>query len=204
MIASSKRFHQDRPITAVEPISCFHETVGRILAENQEALRLVDAAAVDGLIQRIRAAPRLFAVGEGRSGLVIRMAAMRMIHLGREAHVVGEATAPAIAAGDLLLAISGSGTTRFVVEVAESARKAGAAVVALTTQAGSPLAREADFTVILPAACKLDHGKGRSRQFAGSQFEQASLILWDAIFDMMARENSQGDETLWSRHTNLE
>lgn len=37
-----------------------------------------------------------FFTGQGRSGLVAQMAAMRSMHLGYESHMVGEATAPSI------------------------------------------------------------------------------------------------------------
>ena len=37
---------------------------------------------------------RWFFCGQGRSGLVAQMVAMRLMHVGFEAHVVGEATTP--------------------------------------------------------------------------------------------------------------
>ena len=37
---------------------------------------------------------RWFFCGQGRSGLVAQMVAMRLMHVGFEAHVVGEATSP--------------------------------------------------------------------------------------------------------------
>ncbi len=37
---------------------------------------------------------RWFWSGQGRSGLVARMAAMRLMHVGFDAHAVGEATTP--------------------------------------------------------------------------------------------------------------
>ncbi len=45
-------------------------------------------------IEMVTAARRIFVFGEGRSGLVLRMAAMRLVHLGLTAHVVGDATTP--------------------------------------------------------------------------------------------------------------
>ena len=52
---------------------------------------------------------RWFLCGQGRSGLVAQMAAMRLMHVGFTAHVVGEATAPAVVRGDGLIAISATG-----------------------------------------------------------------------------------------------
>src|SRR5919112_5858965 len=55
--------------------------------------------------------PRWFCSGQGRSGLVAEMAAMRLMHAGFDAHAVGEPTAPSIGEGDGLIMISGSGET---------------------------------------------------------------------------------------------
>ena len=63
------------------------------------------------LVQTVKAVPRVFITGAGRSGLVGRFFVMRLVHLGKSAFVVGETTTPAINEGDLLIAISGSGNT---------------------------------------------------------------------------------------------
>ena len=68
---------------------------------------------------------RWFAAGQGRSGLVAQMAAMRLMHVGFEAHVVGDATAPSIGAGDGLLVVSGSGETPATLHFARLAVTAG-------------------------------------------------------------------------------
>lgn len=96
-------------------------------------------------------ADRVFVHGAGRSGLALRMTAMRLMHLGLRVHVVGDATTPAIAPGDVLLTASGSGTTAGIVRAAQSAVDAGARVAALTT-AGLPLAELASAVVVVPAA----------------------------------------------------
>jgi 6-phospho-3-hexuloisomerase len=62
--------------------------------------QMIAAAALFG--DRTR---RWFCSGQGRSGLVARMAAMRLMHVGFDAHAVGEATAPSVAKGDGLVMI---------------------------------------------------------------------------------------------------
>ena len=49
------------------------------------------------------------------------MAAMRFMHLGRDSHVLGEATAPSVRHGDVLVAVSGSGETPVTVAFARIA-----------------------------------------------------------------------------------
>jgi len=53
--------------------------------------------------------------------------------------------------GDVLLAISTSGTSRNVVAAAQSARRLGVRVIALTGRAGTPLNELADVAIVTPA-----------------------------------------------------
>jgi D-sedoheptulose 7-phosphate isomerase len=54
-------------------------------------------------------------------------------------------------AGDVLLAISTSGTSRNVVAAATSAKRLGLRVIALTGRAGAPLTELADVAIVTPA-----------------------------------------------------
>lgn len=164
----------------------------------------VDPAQVAALVTELRLADRIFVTGAGRSGLVLKMAAMRLMHLGLTVHVVGEITAPAIRIGDLLLAASGSGTTAGVVKAAETAAAQGARIAAYTTNAGSPLAKAASAVVIIPAAQKTDHGSNLSSQYSGSLFEQVLFATTEAVFQGLWDEDAATPEELWQRHANLE
>ncbi|VXC32960.1 6-phospho-3-hexuloisomerase (PHI) [Arthrobacter sp. 9V] len=164
----------------------------------------IDVQQLAVLADRIRGADRIFLAGAGRSGLVLRMAAMRLMHLGLTVHVAGDTTTPAIASGDLLLLASGSGTTSGVVKAAETAIAAGADVAAVTTNPGSPLAGLADALVIIPAAQKTDHGSGLSRQYSGSLFEQSLFLATEAVFQTLWENTNEPAESLWLRHANLE
>ena len=175
-----------------------------VLDEVGSALQKVDPAEVAALVTELRLADRIFVTGAGRSGLVLKMAAMRLMHLGLTVHVVGETTAPAIRAGDLLLAASGSGTTAGVVKAAETAAAQGARVAVYTTSKGSPLAAAAAAVVLIPAAQKTDHGSGLSRQYSGSLFEQVLFTATEAVFQSLWDEESTAPEDLWLRHANLE
>ena len=172
--------------------------------EISEVFQRVDPAQVAALVTELRLADRIFVTGAGRSGLVLKMAAMRLMHLGLTVHVVGEITAPAIRSGDLLLAASGSGTTAGVVKAAETAAAQGARIAAYTTNAGSPLAKAASAVVLIPAAQKTDHGSALSRQYSGSLFEQVLFATTEAVFQSLWDEDAASPEELWQRHANLE
>jgi 6-phospho-3-hexuloisomerase len=162
------------------------------------------AANLDAVAGRLRTADRIFVLGAGRSGLALKMTAMRLMHLGLRVHVVGDVTTPAITATDVLLVASGSGSTAGIVRAAETAHGVGATVLALTTAASSPLAGLADVTVLVPAAEKQDHGGTRSEQYSGGLFEQAVLLLGDAVFHTLWQASGISAAELWPRHANLE
>lgn len=185
-------------------ISEFASSAGAIVRELGGTMEAIDGAQIGAAIRGMLGAKRVFAVGAGRSGLALRMVAMRLMHLGMESYVVGEATTPAIAAGDLLIVASASGTTSGVVHAAEVARKVGADVLAVTAKADSALGRLATSVVVLEAATKQEFGERRSEQYAGSLFEQSVLLLFDTVFHCLWRAGSQRAEELMMRHANLE
>jgi 6-phospho-3-hexuloisomerase len=164
----------------------------------------IDGAQLVALAARISEADRVFLAGAGRSGLVLRMAAMRLMHLGLTVHVAGDTTTPAIRAGDLLVVASGSGSTAGVVKAVQTAVSAGAKVAALTTNAHSRVAELADEVVVIPAAQKTDHGSDISRQYSGSLFEQALFLAVEAVFQTLWENTAEPAEQLWLRHANLE
>lgn len=139
---------------------------------------------------------RWFCSGQGRSGLVAQMAAMRLMHLGFDAHAVGEATAPSIAEGDGLVMISSSGETPVTLHLARLARGFGARMLAVTSRADSTLAGLADAVIEVPTA-------GTS-QFGGSLFEQSALLLFDALILDLASGDPQAYAKMQARHANLQ
>lgn len=195
---------ETEPASIEETSSAFNRNRFLVQDEMSAALLKVDPAEVEALVTELRLADRIFVTGAGRSGLVVKMAAMRLMHLGLTVHVVGEITAPAIRAGDLLLAASGSGTTAGVVKAAETALAQGARVAVYTTDPASPLATAASAVVRIPAARKTDHGSVLSRQYSGSLFEQVLFTTTEAVFQSLWDEDSTPAEDLWLRHANLE
>lgn len=139
---------------------------------------------------------RMFFSGQGRSGLIAQMTAMRFMHLGYRSHFVGDVTAPSVRDGDAILFISGSGTTPATVRWAKTARCEGACVGAITSDLNSDLAQLADFALHL----RTDH----TRQFGGSLFEQSSLIVLDSITMHLAGQNVDAKKTMAHRHSNLQ
>ena len=180
-----------------------HGELARTISEEiSTAVASVSPEAIAQAIAAIVTAARIFVYGEGRSGLVLRMVAMRLVHLGRSVHVVGDATTPAIAPDDLLIAASGSGATPVTVMIAGQAHRARCRVLAVTASPGSALTVVANLTLVLKTPAKGAAGSGGSIQPGGSLFEQSMLILFDALFLNMAGDSAAAQ--IDSRHANLE
>jgi len=183
----------------------FSASFATLLAENRAVLARVDGAVLAELLRWLKAAPRVFGLGSGRSRLVMQMFAMRLMHLGLAAYVVGETTTPALQAGDLLLVCSASGETATIVLLAEKAVQLGANVVAITANPTSRLGQLAACVIWLPTPTKAETAAAvASVQYAGSLFEQSALLLCDSLV-LAAMQTWEIDRAaLAARHANLE
>jgi 6-phospho-3-hexuloisomerase len=157
---------------------------------------------------------RVFVIGAGRSGLIARAFAMRLLHLGFNVYVIGETILPRASPGDILIAISGSGRTKLVVAAAEAAKGALMKVVAITTYPDSPLGRMADIVVRIPGRTKMAVEEDYiSRQILGiheplaplgTLFEDTTLIFLDGIIVELMNRLGVTEEELMNRHANIE
>jgi len=175
----------------------------QILGEVRGVLEQVEPGPVDRLLDAVASAQRIYVAGEGRSGLVARTFAMRLVHLGFTAYACGETITPAIGEGDLCVACSGSGETPITCHRAAQSRKVGATVAAVVAAPGSALGASADFEVVLPAPTKVSE-RSSSRQFGATLFEQALLLFLDAAVLLLQERRGASAESMRAKHTNLE
>jgi len=172
------------------------EAVSLVLDEIRDAAGGVEPERVEALGEAVLSAQAVFVAGEGRSGLIARCLAMRLMHLGLESHVVGETVTPAFSGNDLLIVFSGSGQTAVACTIARAAREHGGKVATITAGAGSVLGNLADLSVVIPAA--------QSAQFGGSLFEQAALLVCDSLTLILQQRLGQSHTDMRSRHATLE
>lgn len=177
----------------------------QILREISSVIKEVDQKEVNEAVRHIIAAKRIFVIGEGRSGLMAKAFAMRLMHLGCNSFVIGETITPSIAGDDILIAISGSGNTHHVVWTAKKAREQGVFVQALSTNADSELARNTDALIHVPAATKFRRtGEPESIQPLGSLFDQSAHIVFDAICLIYEQMQKIDMDVALKKHSNLE
>lgn len=173
--------------------------------EITEVMSRVAADEVNAVAEAIMEADAVYVCGAGRSLLMMKAFAMRLVHLGLNAYVVGETITPAIERGHLLIAGTGSGQTRTTLAMAEAAKGRRARVVAMTAHAESPVGRCADLVLNIPAPVPGPATLPRlSKQPPGSLFEQSLLILCDSIVMILMERLGVTEEMMIARHTKLE
>ena len=183
------------------------EILSLITRELTHCVEAVDSGQFDAVVAAIDAAPRVFVAGAGRSGLAMRACAMRLMHLGKTVHVVGDVTTPAIARDDLLLIGSGSGSTASLCAMADRAKGLGARVALLTILPDSVIGRSADVVLRIPAPSPKAAGATQtvdSLQPMGSLFEQSLLVVGDALILALMQKQDLNSETMFTQHANLE
>ncbi|WP_285769431.1 6-phospho-3-hexuloisomerase [Peribacillus sp. SI8-4] len=179
--------------------------IATILSEVNGVFRNMDEAATDLLVKSLQPDQRIFITGEGRSGFMAKAFAMRLMHLGLNVYAVGETITPAIAKGDLIIAISGSGMTKGVISTAAKGREIGCKVFAITTNDQSGLAKVSHEVVVIPAATKnrLMH-ETKSVQPLSSLFDQCVHVLCDAVCLDYSLSQSISHELTYAKHSNIE
>lgn len=111
---------------------------------------------VDVLCGELLRAHRIACYGVGREGLMMRALCMRLMHLGLDAHVVGDMTAPPLGPGDLLVVSAGPGSFSTVRALLGVAHAAGARTAAVTAQPAGEVPKAADTVVHLRAQTMAD------------------------------------------------
>ncbi len=166
--------------------------------------RMADDAA-DDLIEAIIAANRICLYGAGREGLALRGFAMRLFHMGLDAHVVADMTTPPVGPGDLLIVTSGPGRLPTAETFMKIARDAGARTAIVTAQPKGVAVKKADVRLVIPAQTMADdRGAKISVLPMGSLFEIAESIVFELIILKLRDRVGETAETMRARHTNLE
>lgn len=192
----------------------YDDALNDIIEKVTKTTKLVKDEEVTKMTKMLEDVENIFVMGLGRSGLVARAFAMRLMHLGLSVYVVGETTTPAICENDALLAISGSGETSHIVSTTQIAKEIGSKIIAITSYPESTLASMSDIIIQLQGRTKIDaENDYTSRQISGMHqtlspmgtiFEISALIFLDSIIAQMMDDLGQTEKDLKARHTVLE
>ncbi|HON82165.1 MAG TPA: SIS domain-containing protein [Methanoregulaceae archaeon] len=197
------------PDQEAPPCYSLSELMVLMAGKMEETARTLDVDQAARFLDEMLAARRVYVAGAGRSGLVSRAFAMRLMHIGFESYVIGETITPAFSAGDTLVAFSGSGETNSIFDICETAKELGGKLCLITASPDSRIARIADCMVMLgrqePRGEETSKYEVRqimgqyrsvSPSFAplGTLFETAALIFADSVISALIE----------TRHCNLD
>src|SRR3990170_5161104 len=192
--------------------------VEEILSGARKAIDELDEEQVEKMIQMILDAQskKIFVVGMGRSGFVGRAFALRLMNLGFNVYFLGETITPAAGDGDLVIAISGTGTTKIVLTASSTAKEIGVKVVAVTSYCESPLGHIADHVVLLGGRTKMGwpkeeeylarqlHGESEPLSPLGSIFENNCMIFLDSLIVELMHRLGKTETEMRGRHATIE
>jgi len=178
----------------------------------------LDMKSVEKLIKTLVGSKekKIFTVGMGRSGFVARAFALRLMNLGFNVYFLGETITPAAEKGDLLIAISGTGTTKMVLTASTAAKDIGAKVIAITSFPESLLGKLADLVVDVKGRTKAGTPKEKdylTRQIMGlgepltplgSIFEINSMVFLDSLVVELMHRLGSTEADMKRRHATLE
>ncbi len=179
----------------------YHKAARFILEEMRAAVDAVALDDVDRFIKLLDGAKSVVIFGRGRSGLVGRAFAMRLVHLGFRAYVVGETISPPVHADDVVVLISGSGETFSVAVTGQIAKKIGSRIVAITSAPGTTLEELAELTISLPT-----RPSAEQRELAplGTIFEDACTLFLDGVVAELMVRHKETEDSMRARHATLE
>ncbi len=166
-------------------IKAVHETLSETL-EN-----------TDKFVDMILGARKIFLYGVGRSGLIAKAFAIRLVQMGLEVFFVGETVTPIVEEGNVVIIVSYTGETMSAIQTANIVRRVGAKVVALTAHSNSKLGTASNL--VIEVHPPKDEEKKRLAPL-GTLFEDATLIYLDSIVAVLMEKLGQSEGSMRKRH----
>jgi 6-phospho-3-hexuloisomerase len=201
-----------------EKLKWLKAAANEIIAGIKSSIKELNAKEVERLIELLLEAKdkKIFIVGMGRSGFVARAFALRLMNLGFDVYFLGETITPAAEKGDLLIAISGTGSTKMVLTASAAAKEIGATVIAITSFPESQLGQMADHIVTIKGRTKTGWPREEdylARQIMGerepltplgSVFENNCMVFLDSLVVELMHRMGRTEEDLKRRHATIE
>jgi 6-phospho-3-hexuloisomerase len=168
-----------------------------IASRVSSALERVAPAQVTRAVEILSKAPQTFVYGAGRSGIVGRAFAMRLVQAGLRAFVIGESVTPIVQRDDAVFILSGQGESSTSIQTANIVRREGAVLIVVTGRATSKLAHTASLLFALEFP---DEPERARLAPLGTLFESASLRFTDALVAELVAARGEDEESMRRRH----
>ncbi|WP_026346876.1 MurR/RpiR family transcriptional regulator [Variovorax atrisoli] len=149
----------------------------------------VELPAFDEAVRTIQSARQVIAFGAGPSATVaadavFRLRAVGVTTIGIQDYLSAMIATRLLGPGDVVIAVSSTGRTSTTLAIADAASSAGASLIAITNQYGTPLATLADVALVVG-------GAPLPAQMAAAGSRLAQLVVIDALVAMLALRDPQ-------------
>ena len=162
-----------------------------------QSLAAIDPATIAAVMDVLLKAPSIFVYGAGRSGIIGRAFAMRLVQAGLSAYVIGESVTPIVRRGDAVFILSNQGESYSSMQTANIVRREGAELIVVTARRTSKLAHAA--SVLLTLRFEEDPQRPVYAPL-GTLFESAALRLTDALVAELTIARGETEESMRRRH----
>lgn len=151
----------------------------------------------DRFIDIILASKKIFIYGVGRSGLIAKAFAIRLVQMGLEVFFIGETITPIVEEGNLVVIVSYTGETMSAIQTANIVRRVGAKVVTITANDHSKLASASN--VVIQIHPPKDEDRKRLAPL-GTLFETATFVYLDGVVAVLMEKLGQSEGSMRRRH----
>lgn len=190
------------------------KTISEVLKKIEYAANYIEEDKINEIIELITDSKNIFVVGVGRSGLVAKSFAMRLMQIGISTYIVGDIITPSIHEKDCIFALSGSGETRSVHLAVKTAKNLGSKVILFTSNSDSTIAKLSDVICTIRTQ-KIVHenndhdhrrlkGEYSSLTPLGTLFELTSIVILDGLVAELMTRLHKTEDDLKYRHSNIE
>ena len=173
----------------------FTESYKYVLKNITNVLSTIELQKVQKTVSLIDIKKQIFVYGAGRSGLIGKTFAMRLVQLGLTAYFIGETITPLVKKDDIVFLISNTGETKSTLLVATICKNIGANVVVITSSKESSLSSYGDIVF------EINPMNGDTNLAPlGTLFESSVLVFFDSLITQIMQHLNEDETSMRNRH----
>ncbi|MCK4757812.1 MAG: SIS domain-containing protein [Thermoplasmata archaeon] len=139
---------------------------------------------------------KIFIYGVGRSGLVAKAFAIRLVQLGLKVFFIGETVTPIVEPDDFVIIISKTGQTMSAIQTANIVGRVGSTVAVITAKETSKLAHASNILIHLKANNNIKSNLAP----LGTLFEDTAMVFLDALVPDIMAKLGETENNMRARH----
>jgi len=179
-------------------INRLEESVNHIVDSIESSVEDLDFDNVKEAVNLINDCENVFVYGSGRSGLVGRTFAMRLMQLGLNSFFIGETITPAVKDNDCVFFVSKTGETQTAIQAAGIvSERVEADIIVLTASPRSTLANYADVIITLNVT---ESEEDTYLAPLGTVFEDSAMIFLDGFVAVLMDQIGEDEDGMRYRH----